>query len=102
MSLAFPHRENFMAKEDRLVVSGAACPGTAGDPLLVSRFLPTRESRNNSIILHRTTSAKTRATVRQMAEQPTHYSSTHLKVSGLMSSLFCLQAKEVGSAERYA
>jgi hypothetical protein len=27
MSLAFPHRENFLSKEDRLVVSGAACPG---------------------------------------------------------------------------
>ena len=41
--IGFPHRENFLAKEDRFVVGGAACPGTAGDPLLVSRFLPTRE-----------------------------------------------------------
>jgi hypothetical protein len=28
MQLAFPHRENFLAKEDRLVVSGAARPGS--------------------------------------------------------------------------
>jgi len=28
MSLAFPHRENFLAKEDCLVVGGAACPGS--------------------------------------------------------------------------
>jgi len=27
MQLASPHRENFLAKEDRLVVSGAARPG---------------------------------------------------------------------------
>jgi len=27
MSLAFPHRENLLAKEDRKVVGGAACPG---------------------------------------------------------------------------
>jgi hypothetical protein len=27
MALPFPHRENFLAKEERLVVSGAACPG---------------------------------------------------------------------------
>ena len=32
MSLAFPHRENFLAKEDRLVVSGAACPGSRRGP----------------------------------------------------------------------
>jgi len=28
MSLAFPHRENFLAKEERKVVCGAACPGS--------------------------------------------------------------------------
>jgi len=28
MSLAFPHRENFLAKEDSLVVGGAARPGS--------------------------------------------------------------------------
>lgn len=27
MQLASPHRENFLAKEERYVVSGAACPG---------------------------------------------------------------------------
>ncbi len=37
-------------------------PAPAGDTLLASRFLPTRELTNNIIILHRTTSAKTRAT----------------------------------------
>ena len=43
MSLAFPHRENFLAKEDRQVVGGAACPGSRRGLPLVSRFLPTRE-----------------------------------------------------------
>jgi hypothetical protein len=28
MSLAFPHRENLLAKEESLVVGGAACPGS--------------------------------------------------------------------------
>jgi hypothetical protein len=28
MQLAFPHRENLLAKEERYVVSGAACPGS--------------------------------------------------------------------------
>jgi hypothetical protein len=28
MQLAFPHRENFLAKEDRYVASGAARPGS--------------------------------------------------------------------------
>jgi hypothetical protein len=28
--IGFPHRENFLTKEDREVVGGAACPGTAG------------------------------------------------------------------------
>ena len=32
MSLAFPHRESFLAKEDRLVVGGAACPGCRRGP----------------------------------------------------------------------
>jgi uncharacterized cupin superfamily protein len=41
----------------------------AGEPLLVSRFLPTRKKTYNSITLYRATSAKTRATVRQMTEQ---------------------------------
>ena len=43
MSLAFPHRENFLAKEECLVVSGTARPGSRRGPPLVSRFLPTRE-----------------------------------------------------------
>ena len=30
MSLAFPYRENFLAKEERLVVSGTGRPGNAG------------------------------------------------------------------------
>jgi hypothetical protein len=34
-------------------------PAPAGDSLLVSRFLPTRELTNNRITLHRSTSAKT-------------------------------------------
>jgi hypothetical protein len=28
MQLAFPHRENLLAKEECEVVSGAACPGS--------------------------------------------------------------------------
>jgi len=43
-------------------LAAQAAPAAAGDSLLVSRFLPTREKNNNSIILHRTTSEKTRAT----------------------------------------
>jgi len=30
--IAAPYRENLLAKEERLVVSGTARPGTAGDP----------------------------------------------------------------------
>jgi len=40
-------------------LAAQAAPAPAGDALLVSRFLPTREQSNNRIILHRTTSAKT-------------------------------------------
>jgi hypothetical protein len=61
-AIASPYRENLLAKEDSLVAGGTARPGTAGGSLQVSRFLPTRELTNNSSILHRTTSAKTRAT----------------------------------------
>jgi len=32
MQLAFPHRENLLAEEDRLVVSGAACTGFRRGP----------------------------------------------------------------------
>ncbi len=42
--------------------SPAGRPATSGDSLMVSRFLPTREKRNNSITLLRITSAKTRTT----------------------------------------
>ncbi len=28
MTLAFPHRENLLAKEDSLMFGGAACPGS--------------------------------------------------------------------------
>ncbi len=31
-AIGAPHRENFLAKEDRLVVSGAACPGSRRGP----------------------------------------------------------------------
>src|SRR5665647_1442733 len=65
--IAAPYREKLLAKEDRSVAGGTACPGTAGDSLLVSRFLPTREKSNYRINLHRTTSAKTRATAKQAA-----------------------------------
>ena len=30
--IGFPHRENFLAKEDRLVVGGAARPGSRRGP----------------------------------------------------------------------
>jgi len=43
MALPFPHRENLPAKEERLVVSGAARPGSRRGLPLVSRFLPTRQ-----------------------------------------------------------
>jgi hypothetical protein len=44
--------------------------------------------------------AKTCATIRRLAEQNEHYSATFLKVSGLMNSLFWLQAEEIGSGVR--
>jgi len=53
-----------------------AAPPDGGGSLLVSRFLPTRELSNNRITLHRTTSAKTRATamLRQHAHTAERYS----------------------------
>jgi len=43
MSLAFPYRENFLAKEDRLVVGGTACPGSRrGPPAGVTVFANAR------------------------------------------------------------
>jgi len=52
-------------------------PAPAGDPLPVSRFLPTREYTINRITLHRITSAKTRATamLRQHAHTAERYAS---------------------------
>jgi hypothetical protein len=42
-AIGFPYRENFLAKEECLVVGGTARPGSRRGPPLVSRFLPTRE-----------------------------------------------------------
>jgi len=61
MQLASAPRE-YSGLNERPSMAVQAAPAPAGDSLLVSRFLPTRELRNNIIILHRTTSAKTRAT----------------------------------------
>ena len=48
-AIAALYRENFLAKEERFVVSGTVRPGTAGDPRLVSRFLPTRQFCNRIV-----------------------------------------------------
>jgi len=61
MSLASVPRES-SGQNERLLMAAQAAPAPAGDPLLVSRFLPTREQTINIIILLRTTSTKTRAT----------------------------------------
>ncbi len=61
MSLASVPRES-SGQNARPLMAAQAAPAPAGDSLLVSRFLPTRELSNNRITLHRTTSAKTRAT----------------------------------------
>ena len=42
-AIAALYRENYLAKEEHLVASGTACPGSRRGPSLVSRFLPTRE-----------------------------------------------------------
>jgi len=62
MSLAFPHRENFLAKEERWLVGGAACPATAGTPAWCHGFCQRENKLLTIITLQRTTSAKTRAT----------------------------------------
>jgi len=62
MSLASVPREFSGLKRLLMWLAAQAAPAPAGDPLLVSRFLPTREQSNNRITLYRTTSAKTRAT----------------------------------------
>ena len=61
MQLASAPREN-CGRHEKPSMAVQAAPAPAGDSLLVSRFLPTRELSNNRITLHRTTSAKTRAT----------------------------------------
>jgi hypothetical protein len=49
MQLAFPHRENFLAKEERYVVSGAACPGSRrGPPQGVTVFANARINKTTS------------------------------------------------------
>jgi hypothetical protein len=49
MSLAIPHRENFLAKEERLVVGGAACPGCRrGLPQGVTVFANARINKTTS------------------------------------------------------
>jgi len=62
MSLAFRTARTFWLKKNVKWSEVRPAPAAAGDSLLVSRFLPTRELSNNRITLHRTTSAKTRAT----------------------------------------
>ena len=69
-AIAAPWRDNWVTKEERFVAAPRPAPAPAGDSQLVSRFLPTREQSNNSTILHRITSAKTRATV--MLRQHAH------------------------------
>ena len=49
MSLAFPHRENFLAKEDRKVDSGAARPGSRrGLPPSVTVFANAKINKSTS------------------------------------------------------
>ena len=62
MQLAFRTARIFWLKRTVKWSAVRPAPAPAGDSLLVSRFLPTREYSNNRITLHRTTSAKTRAT----------------------------------------
>jgi len=61
MQLASAPREA-SGQNERPSMAVQAAPAPAGDSLVVSRFLPTREYSNNRLTLHRTTSAKTRAT----------------------------------------
>ena len=47
--IGFPHRENLLAKEDRLVVSGTACPGCRrGPPTGVTVFANARINKTTS------------------------------------------------------
>ena len=47
MSLAFPHRENFLAKKDSNVVGGTAAPAPAGDPPWCHGFCQRDNKQNN-------------------------------------------------------
>ena len=62
MSLALRTARTFWLKRTVKWSAVRPAPAPAGDSLLVSRFLPTRELSINRLTLHRTTSAKTRAT----------------------------------------
>jgi len=57
-AIVAPWRDNWVTKEAVLGLAPRPAPAPAGDSLLVSRFLPTREESNNRITLQRTTSAK--------------------------------------------
>jgi len=69
MSLASVPRE-LSGKEDRLVAGGTGRPGTAGGSRWCHGFCQRENKQNNIITLHRTTSAKTRATA--TLRQQTH------------------------------
>ena len=62
MQLAFRTARTFWLKKNAKWSAVRPAPAPAGDSLLVSRFLPTRELTTNRITLQRITSAKTRAT----------------------------------------
>ena len=103
MQLAFRTARTFwlMRTVKRSAVRPAPAP--AGDSLLVSRFLPTREQTNNIIILHRTTSAKTRATatLRQLHIPPNvRYNSSHMIFKGLGALITKLGGQQLLSLRR--
>ena len=79
MQLASAPRE-YSGQNEKPSMAVQAAPAPAGDPLLVSRFLPTRQKSNSRLTLHRTTSAKTRATatLRQLHIPPNV--SMHIKL----------------------
>ena len=90
MQLALRTARTFWLKRTVKWLAVRPAPAPAGDSLKVSRFLPTRELSNNRITLHRTTSAKTRATstLRQLHIPPNvsrnfgKYEKTHRNSSG--------------------
>jgi len=67
MSLAFPHRENLLAKEDCKWSAVRPAPAPAGDSHWCHGFCQRDNKQINNISLQRITSAKTRAnaTLRQ-------------------------------------